>query len=153
MTESRYALTLSDDGSSSLQDAIVAPLREYNTSKAGPSGRRALTVAVTDAAGAVIGGMWGHTAYEWLFTQVLVVPERLRGRGIGAEIMQLAEQEALDRGCHSAWLDTFEFQARGFYDRIGYECFAELPNYPTGFSSFHMRKALKGNFTCTLPSR
>ena len=57
-----------------------------------------------------------------------------------SEIMAMAEQEAIRRGCHGAWLDTFEFQARGFYERIGYECFGELPNYPAGFSRFFMKK-------------
>jgi hypothetical protein len=38
--------------------------------------------------------------------------------------------------------DTFEFQARGFYERLGYKCFGELPNYPHGYSRFFMRKML-----------
>jgi hypothetical protein len=45
-----------------------------------------------------------------------------------------AEEEAAARGCHGAWLDTFEFQARGFYERLGYTCFAELGDYPVGSS-------------------
>jgi ribosomal protein S18 acetylase RimI-like enzyme len=56
--------------------------------------------------------------------------------------MQLAEREAIVRGCRGAWLDTFEFQARRFYERIGYECFGELPNYPRDFSRFFMKKTL-----------
>jgi hypothetical protein len=56
--------------------------------------------------------------------------------------MHRAEQEAVARGCHSAWLDTFEFQARGFYERIGYVCFGNLADYPVGFSRFFMRKSL-----------
>lgn len=65
-----------------------------------------------------------------MFTQLLVVPEALRGQGIGTEIMQLVEREAMQRGRHSAWLDTFEFhiQARKFDERPGYECFGELPD-------------------------
>jgi hypothetical protein len=49
----------------------------------------------------------------------------------------------LKRGCHSAWLDTFEFQARGFYERLGYSCFAELRDYPPGFARYFMKKALR----------
>jgi GNAT superfamily N-acetyltransferase len=90
----------------------------------------------------IIGGLWGTTGYGWLFTQLLVVPASMRGQGIGTKIMQCAEREATSRGCHSAWLDTFEFQAREFYERIGYECFSELPNYPIGFSRFFMKKVL-----------
>jgi hypothetical protein len=39
-------------------------------------------------------------------------------------------------------LDTFEFQARGFYEHQGYTCFADLPDYPPGFSRFFMKKSL-----------
>jgi hypothetical protein len=48
----------------------------------------------------------------------------------------------VQRGCHNAWLDTFEFQARGFYESLGYECFGELPDYPKGHARYFMKKAL-----------
>jgi GNAT superfamily N-acetyltransferase len=125
-----------------MRQAVLAPLVEYNTGHAGPTRNTPLAVLIKDPAGSVLGGLWGHTAYEWLFTQLLVVPAAWRGRGVGTEIMRLAEGEAIRRGCHGAWLDTFEFQARGFYERLGYECFGELPNYPSGFARFFMKKAL-----------
>jgi GNAT superfamily N-acetyltransferase len=137
-----YKLTLTDVADDALRQLILAPLVEYNASQAGPSQGRPVVIALTDNEGEVIGGLWGHTGYEWLFTQLLVVPDTLRGRGVGSDIMRLAEQEAVQRGCHNAWLDTFEFQARGFYERIGYQCFGELPDYPKGHSRFFMKKAL-----------
>jgi GNAT superfamily N-acetyltransferase len=139
-----YTLTLTDVVDEEIRKAILAPLIVYNDSQAGPSQGRPLVIQVKDAAGSIIGGLWGHTGYEWLFTQLLVVPQSLRGRGLGTELMQLAEREAVARACHGAWLDTFEFQARAFYERLGYTCFGELPNYPTGFSRFFMRKQLGG---------
>ena len=48
--------------------------------------------------------------------------------------------EALSQGCHSVWLDTFEFQARGFYERLGYTCFGELKNYPAGSRLFMSKR-------------
>ena len=140
----QYTLTITDVADEEIRKAIVAPLVEYNSSQAGPSQSRPIAVLVKDHSNTIIGGLWGHTGYEWLFTQLLVVPASLRGRGIGTEVMQLAEREAVQRGCRGAWLDTFEFQARGFYERIGYKCFGELPNYPTGFSRYFMQKALSG---------
>jgi len=56
--------------------------------------------------------------------------------------MAEAEEEALRRDCRSAWLDTFEFQARGFYERLGYSCFATLPEYPQGYSRYFLQKQL-----------
>lgn len=137
-----YIITVTDVADEDSRKAIVAPLVEYNDRKAGPSGYRPLTVLLEDGGSSIIGGMWGATGYGWLFIQFLAVPEALRGRGVGTELMQRAEREAVARGCHSAWLDTFEFQARGFYERIGYRCFGELPNYPVGFSRFFMKKVI-----------
>lgn len=56
--------------------------------------------------------------------------------------MQLAEEEALARECHSAWLDTHDFQARPFYEGLGYVKFAELPDFPVGHSKIFLKKAL-----------
>jgi GNAT superfamily N-acetyltransferase len=137
-----YTLTLTDTADEEVRKAIVAPLVAYNESQAGPSQNRLIAILVRDGANAIVGGLWGHTGYDWLFTELLVVPASLRGRGIGKQIMQLAEREATARGCHYAWLDTSEFQARGFYERIGYVCFGALPNYPAGFSRFFMKKTL-----------
>jgi GNAT superfamily N-acetyltransferase len=137
-----YKLSITDVADDEVRKAILAPLVQYNASQVGPGQNRPIAILVKDHSDAVIGGLWGHTGYDWLFTQYLVVPASLRGQGVGTEIMRLAEHEAVLRGCRGAWLDTFEFQARGFYERIGYECFGELPNYPKGYSRFFMKKTL-----------
>ena len=137
-----YTISVTDDDDQEARKAILAPLVAYNQSKAGPGGHKPLAVLLKDRDDNVIGGIWGGTGYGWLFVQLLVVPEALRGQGLGMALMQTAEREALARGCHGAWLDTFEFQARGFYERLGYECFGEIPDYPVGFCRFFMRKSI-----------
>ena len=137
-----FSLRLTDVADEEVRRAIVAPLVQFNESRAGPSGNRPLVVELRDADGAVVGGLWGTTGYGWLYTQLLVVPEQSRGQGLGRQLLSLAETEAMKRGCHAAWLDTFEFQARAFYERIGYSCFATLPDYPKGSSRYFMRKDL-----------
>jgi GNAT superfamily N-acetyltransferase len=122
---------------------MIAPLMAYNDSQAGPACGRRLVVQMRDDARAVVGGFWGYTSYGWLFTEILVVPTSSRGQGTGSKLMDLAENEAVARGCHGAWVDTFEFQARGFYERMGYVCFGELADCPEGFSRFFMKKELR----------
>jgi GNAT superfamily N-acetyltransferase len=133
---------LSDVADEAVRRAITAPLVQFNENRAGPSGYRALVIELRDGEDAVIGGLWGATAYGWLYVQLLAVPDELRGLGFGRRLMAEAEEEALRRGCCSAWLDTFEFQARGFYERLGYTCFATLPEYPKGYSRYFLQKQL-----------
>ncbi len=133
-------LTLTDSADDAVRKAILAPLAAYNEAQVGPSGSRPLVITVQDEAGAITGGLWGWTGFEWLFTQLLVVPEAARGQGLGRRLMAMAEAEAVARGCRGAWLDTFEFQARGFYEGLGYQVFGEIPNYPTGYARYFLRK-------------
>ena len=137
-----YKLELTDVAEEGVRKLIVAPLVEYNIAQAGPGNGKPLVITIKDESEQIVGGLWGYTGYEWLFTQLLVVPETQRRAGVGSRLMSMAEAEALSRGCSGSWLDTFEFQAKGFYERIGYECFAELPSYPKGFSRFFMKKTL-----------
>lgn len=124
------------------RSVIVGGLVGYNQARTGRTDARPLVVSIHDEQGQVIGGLWGRTAYDWLFVELLFVPEPLRRQGVGTDLMRRAEAEAAARGCHSAWLDTFEFQARGFYERLGYRCFGELANYPAGSSRYFMTRAL-----------
>lgn len=135
-------LHLSDIADDSVREAIIKPLRAFNESMVGTASGRPLVITICDSDGEIIGGLWGSTGYGWLFTQLLVVPESLRGQHLGSKMLALAEAEALKRDCHGAWLDTFEFQARGFYEALGYECFGEIPDFPIGYKRFFMRKTL-----------
>lgn len=133
---------LSDEAQAAVREALAGPLVAYNTRKTKTHDYRPLVLTVHDEKDNIIGGLWGRTAFGWLFVELLFVPEALRRRGIGKELMSRAESEAIVRGCHSAWLDTYEFQARGFYERLGYSCFGELADYPPGFARYFMKKVL-----------
>jgi GNAT superfamily N-acetyltransferase len=135
-------LHLSDAVEDHARDTIVSQVVAYNNSMAGPGHGRSLFVVVRDAQGQVTGGLSGATSRGWLFIDHLIVPTADRKQGLGTKIVTMAEHEAVARGCSDAWLNTFEFQARGFYERLGYVCFGELLDYPKGFSRFFMKKSL-----------
>src|SRR5262245_52224268 len=137
-----FSIRMSALADESIRKAILDPLVAYNQARTGRNDLRPLVIAVEGADGGVVGGLYGRTAYDWLFVELLFVPESLRGRGLGSELMLRAETEAITRGCRHAWLDTFEFQARAFYERLGYACFGELADYPVGSARYFMRKAL-----------
>jgi GNAT superfamily N-acetyltransferase len=135
-------LELTDQPLPEQLSAIGDPLTAFNAADVGPSGRQALAVLIRDDSDAVVGGLSGYTAWGWLFTQWLFVPEALRGQGIAGQLLAKAEQEAAARGCHGAWIDTFNPQALKAYQRQGYEIFGELPDFPEGRARVFLRKRL-----------
>ncbi|MDU5108271.1 GNAT family N-acetyltransferase [Clostridium sp.] len=80
--------------------------------------------------GTKIAGLIGDTHGNWLTIDYLWVDEKLRGKDIGSEIINKAEKEAKLRGCKYAFLNTFSFQAEGFYLKLGYKKVFSLEEYP-----------------------
>jgi len=127
-----------------VREAIVGPLIKFNNSRASqPENYRPLVIILSDPdTGEVVGGLWGATNYAHLHVDLLFVPDTLRGNGLGRQMLLQAEQEASARGCRGAWLDTYSFQARGFYERHGYAVFGILNDYPPGQSRIFLHKIL-----------
>ncbi len=102
-----------------------------------------LTVTDKDAAPPrVLGALVGFTNFGWLYVKYLAVDASLRGQGFGARLIARAEAIARERGCTAVWLDTFSFQAPGFYRKMGYAEFGRLDDYPKGHARHFFAKWL-----------
>lgn len=126
----------------SVRDAILRPLMRFNAASGYPPDPQPIALTLTDSSGEIVGGLWGKTVYDWLFLDYLVVPEAMRGTGLGARLVGEAERIAAERGCVGAWLTTFPFQAQSFYEKLGYEVFATLDRSPGDNVRIFMRKDL-----------
>ncbi len=124
------------------REAILGLLVAHNDAAVGPTDRRQVAIVVRAADGAVAGGLWGMIGYRWLFVQYLAIPPDMRGRGVGRELMLRAEAVARDAGCIGIWLDTFSFQARGFYEKLGFAHFGTIDDFPPGHSRFFLSKRI-----------
>jgi len=124
------------------REAILTPLLAFNDGQAGPSGRRPLALLLRDDAGVVVGGLSAWIGWRWMFIELLAVPDGSRHQGLGTRLMQQAEAAARVQDCLGIWLDTFSFQARPFYEALGYAAFGEIDDYPPGQSRYFMKKRL-----------
>ena len=124
----------------SIADAIHA----FNDATSGVDGRSFPLALVVRAPGSddIVGGLWGIGYYGWLFIELLVLPDAMRGQGFGTLLMDRAEAAARAQDCMGVWLDTFSFQARGFYEKRGYQVFGTIDDYPPGQSRYWMKKLL-----------
>lgn len=100
--------------------------------------------AVDASGGAIRAGLVGHCYAGWLFIALLWVAADLRRSGVGSRLIAAAEQHAVEFGCHSAWVDTFSFQAPDFYPRFGYREFARLDCPPDHHRIFLQKQLLAG---------
>lgn len=117
-------------------DFVHNGLRHYNDQFA-DSGYRHLYIFLRLDDGAIVGGLLGVTYWGWLSVDILWIDERFRGRGYGERMLAAAEEEARQRGCRHVQLDTLSFQARPFYEKLGYRVYGALEDFPAG--SEHVR--------------
>lgn len=133
---------VSDASTTQHRARILALLREFNHQTAGSPDEVSLAILLRDAQGEVVGGLHAVSAYDWLIVEIVFVPAAMRGQGTGAALIARAEDIARARGCRGVWLDTFSFQARGFYERLGYAVFGTVEDHPAGAARYFMKKAL-----------
>jgi GNAT superfamily N-acetyltransferase len=138
----KYEIVVSREASEQDLASIAAPLSEYNLQNGPPPNFLKVALLVQGSDGKAVGGLWGLAAYDWLFVEYLAIPAELRRTGLGRTLMQKAEQIALEHGCIGVWLDTFAFQARPFYEKLGYTCFGQIDDYPRGSVRYFLQKRL-----------
>ncbi len=134
-------LRLSQDHDAT-RSVVLAGLREYNFEHLGASANQPLNIDLVDQEGNTIGGLLGSVQFEWLFVDILWIPAEQRGGGLGSRILELAEQEAKNLGATRVRLDTFTFQAPGFYDKRGYSQYGIIKNFLNGHDRIFYMKDL-----------
>ncbi|WP_214511863.1 GNAT family N-acetyltransferase [Pseudomonas brassicacearum] len=124
------------------RQAIIAPLRAYNTARTGGTVPELVAWLVRDEQDEIVGGLYGRVFFRWLYIELLVVPEQARGQGTGSTLMQMAEELAREKNCVGIWLDTFDFQAPAFYRKHGFTEIGQIDDYPPGHQHFFFQKRL-----------
>lgn len=128
-------------------DYIIDKLVEYNLSQV-PAEQEVLfdtlDKKITDDNGNTIAGCVARM-YCWnvAYIDSLWVDIKYRGNGLGARLLAEIEKTAKAKGCYLIHLDTFDFQAKEFYDKQGYELFGVLEDCPKGHCRYYFTKKLK----------
>jgi GNAT superfamily N-acetyltransferase len=121
---------------------IVAGLDNHNCAVTGQPSYFPVNFVLRGERGDVLGGLLGLVWGHWLHVTILWVAEPARGLGHGTRLLEDAEAYARTRGAVGVTLETHSFQARPFYERLGYAVFGALEDCPRGHTKFYLRKAL-----------
>jgi GNAT superfamily N-acetyltransferase len=137
-----YQIVLVDKQEESAWRIIGQGLRDHNKQQAGDDKSQGICLALYSPNEEMVGGVIAEVYWDWLFINVLWVKDVLRGQGYGKSLLMRVEEEARQRGAKNSYLDTFSFQAPGFYKRNGYQVFGELLNFPPGHQRYFFTKSL-----------
>lgn len=98
---------------------------------------------IKDENGEIIGGILACLAlWRILSIDTLWVKKEFRNQGVAKQLLRLVEAEARNMGCHIVYLSTYDFQAKDFYLKNGYEIFGVLEDCPKEHKLYHLSKRL-----------
>ena len=127
-------------------DGLEDRLYEINASRTGYEDA-ALLGFLAEAQGELVGAVAGYTWGGICELRHVWVHEAHRGEGLGEALMTEASREAKARGCAYIYVATHDFQAPGFYAKLGFQKVAEIPDKPLGHTEIVMRLPLRSAST------
>lgn len=92
--------------------------------------------------GMVVGSLSGFTIYGSAYVDLLYVEKAYRGQSIGLQLMQHFENWAKTQPIRFLTLNTFDFEARPFYEKLGYRVEFERHGYDNESTLYFMIKYL-----------
>lgn len=130
-----------DDGKD-VEKAVEDGLTAFNRRVAGTGEPIPVNVTVRDDAGIIVGGIVARVWMETLYIGLVWIDDPLRGKGHGKAMMDMVEARGREVGATNVWLNTLSWQARPFYEALGYTCFGEMPISSGQHHRYFMRKEL-----------
>ena len=122
--------------------ALEERLYEFNRAATGRDDGEGLAFVLRDEAGRTIGAAAGYTWAGVSELRQLWVDESLRGRGHGRALLEAFIAEAERRGVRRIWVASYDFQAPGLYERLGFVRMAEFEGWPEGHVNVILCKVL-----------
>lgn len=127
------------------KEYLVRKLVEYNLSKV-QSEQSELFIDLSQKImhdGKIIAGIIARM-YCWniIYIDTLWVDPDYRNEKLGTLLLNAVEQKALENNVHLIHLDTFDFQAKDFYEKQGYEVFGQLDDCPRSHCRYYMKKVM-----------
>src|SRR5262245_11714354 len=123
--------------------ALWKGLSTFNREQAGPFRFSRIVLSARDRKGKLLGGLILRSYWLESYIELLWLSEPARGAGFGGRLIREAERRAQLRGSRVIYLNTYSFQAPGFYEKQGYRRFGTKTGSPRGASHYYYLKRLR----------
>ncbi len=143
-------ITIKNDSNRKYKDIINSKLRENNRSKSKWL-RENLTENINLSSfkqsnflafdkDNLIGGAIGYELYNWYYLDLMYVDESYRNKGVGTRLLKQIDEYVIANNLSGIRTETWDFQAKGFYEKNGFVIFGEISNCPPGTIEYHLKK-------------
>ncbi|MBN9542885.1 MAG: GNAT family N-acetyltransferase [Alphaproteobacteria bacterium] len=117
-------------------------IKTYNENYFGKYSFRNFLIYATLNEDEIIGGIYGSIMADYAKVDMLWVDEKHRKHKVGTQLMTVLEEYAKQKSCKYIQLDTFEFQAKPFYEKLGFKCIGTIPKWIKNYDCHFMRKEI-----------
>lgn len=106
------------------------------------SPKEGISFIARDENGEIIGGITGTAYWGHMHIDFLWVDPKARRQRIAERLMQQMEEYSRDQNYSLLVVETFSFQAPGFYKKQGFREFGLLEDHPKGHTKHFFEKRL-----------
>ena len=124
--ENELRMTAAPDATLAEEQALRDALGEWNVRVTGYRDYAPVNFFLRDESDAIRGGVLAYVWGRWLHVDTVWIEEVFRGQDWGTRMLEAAHALGREKGAEAAFLDTFSWQARPFYERLGYEMVATV---------------------------
>ena len=123
-------------------DELTLKLRGYNQQQAGVNNKQSIGSFIRDLEGNLIGGIFAQLTWGWCCIELLWIAQNYRNHNLAQQLMTSIEQYAQCEGIENFKVETASFQALGFYQKMGYQLYATLDDFPIGHQNHYLKKLI-----------
>lgn len=88
----------------------------------------------------VIGGALGYIKYGWYFLTDFYINQKYRKQKIGSTVIKKIEEFAMENDALGVRIESWDFQAPKFYEKLGYTVWSEFKDCPPGTICYYLYK-------------
>ncbi len=100
---------------------------------------------IKDGESKLYGGLSAKLFYGCLYIDELFVAKDIRGKGFGTHLIERAEEIGKENDCNFAAVNTMEWEAKGFYEKVGYKLKYTESGYANNSKLHYLVKILDPN--------
>lgn len=137
-----HDIFIDETDNSEINSVIKKGIIDYNSPFFGSNPSQPFTIYIKNLKSEVIAGLTGFYKGKYARVDLFWVQNELRHQGLGKKLILKLEEFIKTKGCCYIQLDTFDFQARPFYEKLGFECIGTISSWVEDRDCHFMRKTI-----------